>query len=76
MHMKDGPAPWREDLAAQPHEPMVALGKGTQDFYAITKACGDDPKWMVIELDECATDIFDAVKESVDYLTSNNMAKA
>ena len=76
MHVKDGPAPWKEDLAAQPHEPMVALGKGTQDFYAITKACGDDPKWMVIELDECATDIFEAVKESVDYLTSNNMAKA
>ncbi|MCZ6520120.1 MAG: sugar phosphate isomerase/epimerase [Bacteroidetes bacterium] len=76
MHMKDGPAPWMEDLAAQPHEPMVALGKGVQDFNAITKACGDHPKWMVIELDECATDIFEAVKESVDYLTSNNMAKA
>lgn len=75
MHVKDGPAPWREDLAAQPHEPMVALGKGVQDFDAITRACGDDPKWMVIELDECATDIFQAVKESVDYLTSNNMAK-
>ena len=75
MHIKDGPAPWEEDLAAQPHEPMVALGKGVQDFAAITKACGDDPKWMVIELDECATDIFVAVKESVDYLVSNKMAK-
>ena len=76
MHIKDGPAPWNEDLAAQPHEPMVALGKGVQDFDAITKACGDDPKWMVIELDECATDIFVAVKESVDYLVTNKMAKA
>jgi len=75
LHIKDGPAPWMEDLAAQPHEPMVALGKGLQDFHAITKACGNDPKWMVIELDECATDIFVAVKESVDYLVSNNMAK-
>jgi len=75
LHIKDGPAPWKEDLAAQPHEPMVALGKGLQDFHAITKACGNDPKWMVIELDECATDIFVAVKESVDYLISNNMAK-
>lgn len=75
MHVKDGPAPWREDLAAQPHEPMVALGQGILDFDAITEACGDDPKWFVIELDECATDVFEAVKESVDYLTNNNMAK-
>jgi sugar phosphate isomerase/epimerase len=75
MHIKDGPAPWREDLAAQPHEPMVALGKGIQDFEAIAKACGVDPKWFVIELDECATDVFEAVKESVEYLTENNMAK-
>lgn len=75
MHIKDGPAPWREDLASQPHEPMVALGKGIQDFEAINKACGDDPKWFVIELDECATDVFEAVKESVEYLTANNMAK-
>ena len=75
MHVKDGPAPWREDLASQPHEPMVALGKGILDFEAITKACGDDPKWFVIELDECATDVFEAVKESVEYLTANNIAK-
>jgi sugar phosphate isomerase/epimerase len=74
MHIKDGPAPWKEDLAAEPHEPMVALGKGSQDFHAITKACGEESKWMVIELDECATDVFVAVKESVDYLTSNKMA--
>ena len=76
MHIKDGNAPWKEDLAAQPHEPMVAVGTGKMDFEAITKACGDDPKWYVIELDECATDVFVAVKESIDYLTANNMAKA
>lgn len=75
MHIKDGNAPWKEDLAAQPHEPMVALGNGVMDFEAITEACGDDPKWYVIEMDECATDVFVAVKESIDYLTSNNMAK-
>ncbi len=75
LHMKDGPAPWEEDLAAAAHEPMLALGKGNLDFRSITDACGDAPLWMVIELDECATDIFEAVKESVDYLTSNNMAK-
>ena len=75
MHIKDGNAPWKEDLAAQPHEPMVAVGKGIMDFDAITKACGDDPRWYVIELDECATDVFAAVKDSIDYLNENNMAK-
>ena len=75
LHAKDGPAQWNENLTAQPHEPMVALGKGTQDFDAIVKACGNDPKWMVIEFDECATDIFVAVKESIDYLVKNKMAK-
>ena len=74
MHIKDGPAPWKENLADSPHEPMVALGQGVQDFHAITEACGDDPKWMVIELDECATDVFVAVKESIDYLVENKMA--
>ena len=75
MHVKDGPAPWYDDFAAQPHEPMVALGNGVQDFNAIAKACGDHPKWMVIEFDECATDIFVAVKESIDYLVTKKMAK-
>ena len=54
---------------------MVALGNGVQDFDAIAKACGDNPKWMVIEFDECATDIFVAVKESIDYLVTKKMAK-
>lgn len=75
MHIKDGPAPWKEDLATQPHEPMVALGNGVMDFQAITDACGENPKWMVIELDECATDVFVAVKESIDYLVENRIAK-
>lgn len=75
MHIKDGPAKWSEDLGVGPHEPMVAVGKGTQDFGMIAEACGNDPKWMVIELDECATDVFQAVKDSVDYLTANNLAK-
>jgi sugar phosphate isomerase/epimerase len=75
MHIKDGPAQWSDDLGTEPHKPMVAVGKGTQDFGKIARACGDDPKWMVIELDECATDVFEAVKDSVDYLTENNLAR-
>lgn len=75
MHIKDGKAPWTETLATEPHEPMVPLGNGVMDFEAITKACGDDPKWYVLEMDECAMDVFQAVKESVDYLITNKMAR-
>ena len=76
MHIKDGPAPWKENLADEPHEPMVVLGQGVQDFNAITQACGEDPKWYVIELDEHEGDIYQTVKESIDYLEENKMAKA
>lgn len=76
LHIKDGPARWSEDLGEGPHEPMVPVGRGTQNFQEIVDACGDNPTWMVVELDESATDIFEAVEESFDYLENNNLAKA
>lgn len=76
LHIKDGPARWTEDLGEDPHEPMVPVGQGTQDFQEIAEACGDNPTWMVVELDESAIDIFQAVEESFDYLQENNLAKA
>ena len=76
LHIKDGAARWSEDLGEVPHEPMVPVGQGSQDFDAIVEACGDNPTWMVVELDESAIDVFDAAKQSFDYLVENNMAKA
>ncbi|MDX1586924.1 MAG: sugar phosphate isomerase/epimerase, partial [Balneolaceae bacterium] len=76
LHIKDGPARWTEDLGEVPHEPMVPVGQGSQDFDAIVEACGDNPTWMVVELDESAIDVFDAAKQSFDYLIENKMAKA
>ena len=32
LHIKDGPAIWRESLADDNPDPMVAVGKGTQNF--------------------------------------------
>ncbi|MBS1918350.1 MAG: sugar phosphate isomerase/epimerase [Bacteroidetes bacterium] len=75
LHMKDGPAIWRESLAEDNPDPMVALGKGVQDFLAIAKAANGNVKWMVIEMDTVATDVFQAIKESRDYLLKNKFAE-
>lgn len=75
LHIKDGDAEWSEDLGEGPHDPMVPVGQGSQDFEAIVEACGDNHTWMVVELDESAIDVFDAAGQSLDYLVENNMAK-
>ncbi len=74
LHMKDGPAIWRDTLAEDNPDPMVPLGKGVQNFPAIVKAADSNVKWMVIEMDVVASDVFQAVKESRDYLLKNKFA--
>lgn len=66
LHLKAGP------LAR--HEPMTALGTGALEIPAILHAAGDNLDWAIVELDECATDIFDAVEQSYHYLTSLGLA--
>lgn len=66
LHIKDG--------KGGPHEePQVAVGDGIMDFHKVIPAA--DPKvlrWLVIELDSCATDMFTAVEKSYQYLKKNN----
>ncbi|MDZ7721151.1 MAG: sugar phosphate isomerase/epimerase [Balneolaceae bacterium] len=76
LHIKDGDAEWSEDLGEGPHDPMVPVGQGTQNFEEIVQACGDSHTWMVVELDESEIDVFQAAGESIDYLIENNLAKA
>ncbi|MEM7370545.1 MAG: sugar phosphate isomerase/epimerase [Bacteroidota bacterium] len=65
LHIKDGPA--KHD------EPMLAVGKGVQDFPAIAKAGEGAIEWMIVEMDECATDMMTAVKESHAYLVEQGL---
>jgi sugar phosphate isomerase/epimerase len=58
LHLKDGPA--------QRGRPMTALGEGVMDIPAILKA--SHAKALVVELDECATDMMEAVDKSYVYL--------
>ncbi len=54
---------------------MTAVGKGTQNFPEILKAADGNPEWMVVEMDKTAGDLFDALKESYDYLINNKLAR-
>jgi sugar phosphate isomerase/epimerase len=74
LHIKDGPAKWNDSLPKDKPDPMVAVGKGTQDFPAIVKAAHGNTEWMVVEMDVVATDVFTAIRDSYDYLVKNKMA--
>ncbi|HEY3505318.1 MAG TPA: sugar phosphate isomerase/epimerase [Actinocatenispora sp.] len=59
LHVKDGPA--------VKGEPMTAVGSGT---LPITDILATAPSaYRVVELDECATDMFEALAKSHSYLT-------
>lgn len=61
LHVKDGPL-----VKGEPH---VAVGSGVLDIPAVLAA--GDPEWWVVELDECATDMMEAVAQSYRYLKGN-----
>jgi sugar phosphate isomerase/epimerase len=67
LHIKDGT--FVKDV------PHVAVGKGKMAFPKVVAAA--DPKvlrWLIVELDNCATDMFQAVADSYAYLTSSGLA--
>jgi sugar phosphate isomerase/epimerase len=67
LHLKDGPM--------VKGAPMVACGSGKQNFPSIIGAA--DPKvtkWMAVELDACAGDMWQAVEDSYHYLVGNGLA--
>ena len=65
LHIKDGPAKNHE-------QPMTAVGDGAVDVGAIAKA--SKATWHIVELDQCATDMFTAIEKSHRYLTSHGYA--
>ncbi len=65
LHIKDGPAKNHE-------EPMVAVGDGAMDIAGIAKA--SHAQWHIVELDQCASDMFTAIEQSHRFLTSHGFA--
>lgn len=73
LHIKDGTATWTDSLDEDQPDPMVAVGRGVQDFPAIVSAAKGNTEWMIVELDNCATDMMTAVQESYTYLVDNGL---
>ena len=67
LHIKDGPG--------KENEPQVALGEGIMDIPAIVRVGAETVKWLIVELDDCATDMLQAVEKSYQYMVSNNLAR-
>lgn len=67
IHLKDGPCVLGE--------PQVALGEGCVDLEACVHAA-PFAEWHIVELDECATDMFDALEKSLDFLVSRGLSIA
>ena len=59
LHIKDGPG-----IKDQPN---LALGEGVMNIPQVIQA-SIYPEWLIVEMDECATDSLVAVKKSFDYL--------
>jgi len=45
------------------------------DLPALLAAAGDNPEWLVVELDEYAGTMLDAVQRSYDYLAGNGLGR-
>ena len=69
LHVKDGPAD-----AAQRDAPQVALGDGRVDI-AGALAAGRHVTWHIVELDACATDMFEAVGASLRWLVGRGLSR-
>jgi sugar phosphate isomerase/epimerase len=66
LHIKDGPGQKEAD--------MLAAGTGIMDFPPIV-AVANSADWLVVELDRCGTDMFQAVEQSYRYLVDNQLAE-
>ena len=66
LHIKDGPC--------QKDQPMTAVGQGKMDFPPLIQAAGD-AEYLIVELDSCATDMMQAVRDSLDYLAGEGLGE-
>jgi sugar phosphate isomerase/epimerase len=67
LHIKDGPC--------QMEAPMTALGEGVVDIPGVVAAGAGSTEWLIVELDDCATDMMEAVRKSYQYLIDRGLAR-
>jgi len=66
VHLKDGPCVLGEC--------QLALGEGRVDIEACA-AAAVHADWHIVELDECATDMFEALEKSARYLIAKGISR-
>jgi sugar phosphate isomerase/epimerase len=66
LHVKDGPAEYDGDY-------MVPVGQGRVDIPAVL-AAGTGVRWHIVELDRSRTEMFEALRQSYDYLVGNGFS--
>lgn len=69
IHIKDGPAVFNEKLITDDPDPMNPVGQGSLDIPAIVSASSGKVGWMIIELDKSSIDVYEALKQSRNYLS-------
>jgi sugar phosphate isomerase/epimerase len=68
VHAKDG-------VGTPEHKaPMVAVGDGSVDNDAAI-AAGTRIGWHIMELDECATDVFEAARKGAQHLVDGGYSR-
>jgi len=74
LHIKDSSL--EKNAEGRPATPHVAVGAGKVDIPACV-AAGEKAgtKWLIVELDNCATSMEEAVRQSAQYMISNGLAE-
>ncbi len=68
LHIKDG--------TLEEGQPHTAVGAGKVNMPAVIGAMDESvTDWLIVELDNCATDMFQAVVDSYEYLTEKGLAE-
>lgn len=65
IHVKDG--------MVNPAKPMYAVGDGKVDYAPIIAALPSSVPWLIVELDECGTDMIEAVQKSVRFMIDKGL---
>jgi len=74
LHVKDGTL--EKDDKGSPSTPHTAVGAGKIDTAAAVHAAEKaGTQWLHVELDSCATDMEEAVRQSALFLTQNGLAE-
>ena len=75
LHFKDGKHranPANNDIFEKIE--LCPLGQGQMNIPAVLDAATDRVEEVLVELDVCNIEIFEALQQSYDYMTRNNLA--